>query len=560
MENISSQNVQFSDSSVSNIARPSTSYDADSINEQNVVYGNLFQRHFDSENGVISADKVRLALYEIGLYPSRAQVEEMLQSAAKYGHHDDSFLTQAEFTFMASELNGLYSKCLGPPVAQCKVTSDNDLIQNRYKRSMSGIIKEPFQVFLGGSCNPTTWRRDDAIPYLKQHGVTYYNPQVEKWHPALIEIEDQAKLQAHLLFFVIDNKTRSTVSMLEAAYLAGCGKQLILVIRYCTENCAISQTENISEEELEELYQVRTWLLDVVERTGIPVFTDLKLALECAVKCIKQGLSVQQLSTEHGATPVKNGHLRVGHRLVKIHDAFHSVNKEETISQKDLCHAFRVLHGCAITRKYIRDKKRCSHGYKFDDFLAIVNETDKRERMSARNRSPLYKALCSIQKLPKLIKGWFSRSSNSVENSRDVKHVYLVSNWTEHHWKDNVVIPTFIENRLTYVDASQHGWDETARRQCQLLFYVVAMETKSIITMVQAGHDIGQGYNVVLVIEQTDNDKKAKNFRQSIHAVNDHERACMYLVDIAKRENIPVFSRLKDAADFTVEQLKGNVQ
>ena len=31
-------------------------------------------------------------------------------------------------------------------------------------------------VFLGGSCNPTTWRSDVAIPFFKQHSITYYNP------------------------------------------------------------------------------------------------------------------------------------------------------------------------------------------------------------------------------------------------------------------------------------------------------------------------------------------------------------------------------------------------
>ena len=33
-------------------------------------------------------------------------------------------------------------------------------------------------VFLGGSCNPTTWRKDIAMPLLEAGGVTYYNPQV----------------------------------------------------------------------------------------------------------------------------------------------------------------------------------------------------------------------------------------------------------------------------------------------------------------------------------------------------------------------------------------------
>ena len=33
-----------------------------------------------------------------------------------------------------------------------------------------------YQVFLGGSCNPTTWRQDIAIPVLKSWGITYFNP------------------------------------------------------------------------------------------------------------------------------------------------------------------------------------------------------------------------------------------------------------------------------------------------------------------------------------------------------------------------------------------------
>lgn len=32
------------------------------------------------------------------------------------------------------------------------------------------------EVFLGGSCNPTTWRADVAIPTLKDLGISFYNP------------------------------------------------------------------------------------------------------------------------------------------------------------------------------------------------------------------------------------------------------------------------------------------------------------------------------------------------------------------------------------------------
>lgn len=77
------------------------------------------------------------------------------------------------------------------------------------------------EVFLGGSCNPTTWRLELAIPALQNASITYFNPQVDEWFPELIEVEEQAKTAATLLLFVIDNQTRAISSMVEVAYLAG---------------------------------------------------------------------------------------------------------------------------------------------------------------------------------------------------------------------------------------------------------------------------------------------------------------------------------------------------
>lgn len=43
----------------------------------------------------------------------------------------------------------------------------------------SGSEESPVEapeVFLGGSCNPTTWRADVAMPELKKLGISFYNP------------------------------------------------------------------------------------------------------------------------------------------------------------------------------------------------------------------------------------------------------------------------------------------------------------------------------------------------------------------------------------------------
>ncbi len=76
-------------------------------------------------------------------------------------------------------------------------------------------------MFLGGSCNPTTWRVDAAVPTLHNAGITCFNPQVDEWFPELIEVEEQAKMAATLLLFVVDSQTRAISSMVEIAFLAG---------------------------------------------------------------------------------------------------------------------------------------------------------------------------------------------------------------------------------------------------------------------------------------------------------------------------------------------------
>lgn len=106
------------------------------------------------------------------------------------------------------------------------------------------------QVFLGGSCNPTRWRMDIAIPFLEKYGITYYNPQVDQWIPEMIEMERKAKDDARILFFVIDDQTRSIVSMIEVAYLVGIRrmrKRLILTIN----DFSITSTNILMTNELE---------------------------------------------------------------------------------------------------------------------------------------------------------------------------------------------------------------------------------------------------------------------------------------------------------------------
>lgn len=56
------------------------------------------------------------------------------------------------------------------------VQSKSDNIDKAYKKPFSTIDVNAPEVFLGGSCNPTTWRKDVAIPALDELGISFYNP------------------------------------------------------------------------------------------------------------------------------------------------------------------------------------------------------------------------------------------------------------------------------------------------------------------------------------------------------------------------------------------------
>jgi hypothetical protein len=131
-------------------------------------------------------------------------------------------------------------------------------------------------IFLGGSCNPTTWRPDIAIPLLESAGVEYYNPQVEDWGPELVAIEAAAKEEADVLLFVIDSQTRAIASMLEATEYICTGRHVVLVIEY--------PSTAFTGSELKDLGRARAYLRDVAQRHNVPVIDSIQAAVEIAIQ------------------------------------------------------------------------------------------------------------------------------------------------------------------------------------------------------------------------------------------------------------------------------------
>ena len=82
------------------------------------------------------------------------------------------------------------------------------------------------KVFLGGTCNETTWR-DDLIAVLD---VDYFNPVVEDWsHECQAREEKEKAADCNIHLYVITSEMMGTYSIAEAIESAMTrGKQTIL--------------------------------------------------------------------------------------------------------------------------------------------------------------------------------------------------------------------------------------------------------------------------------------------------------------------------------------------
>ena len=71
------------------------------------------------------------------------------------------------------------------------------------------------KVFLGGTCNESTWR-NELIPLLEKVGVEYFNPIVDNWTPECQEEEYHQKEICDIHLYLITKKMKGVFSIAEA--------------------------------------------------------------------------------------------------------------------------------------------------------------------------------------------------------------------------------------------------------------------------------------------------------------------------------------------------------
>ncbi len=145
------------------------------------------------------------------------------------------------------------------------------------------------QVFLGGSCGTTAWRREIAIPALEAAGVTYHNPQLGpgEWTSAHEILDMKAKAAADVLLFVISRSTRGVAGVAEASYLLAAGRPLALVVEDVPAD-AVFDGRRVTRAEQDDLNRGRLFLRTMAAEHGVPVVATIAEATAHAIRLVNE--------------------------------------------------------------------------------------------------------------------------------------------------------------------------------------------------------------------------------------------------------------------------------
>ena len=96
---------------------------------------------------------------------------------------------------------------------------------------------------------------------------------------------------SRVLLFVVPGTSRSVAAMCEAAYHIGRqASSVVLCLQKMTEDVAVLEGgERLSKAALKDYNRGRSYLSDFANREGVPVFEEIKEAVECVLRKCKEG-------------------------------------------------------------------------------------------------------------------------------------------------------------------------------------------------------------------------------------------------------------------------------
>ncbi|KAE8990411.1 hypothetical protein PR003_g12880 [Phytophthora rubi] len=389
-----------------------------------------------------------------------------------------------------------------------------------------------FAVFLGGSCNPTTWRHDVAMPLLDAARVRYFNPQVDEWFEELIQIEAAAKETAQIVLMVVDGLTRSIVCINEAVEFICRGRKVVLVVDDIQEGTEVAG-KLLSKTELADLNGARQCLRDLAVKSGVGLFVDVKAAVDGCVAWL----------TQTNAPKYRPEVPRLRKRSSIVLNDWSVKHRPHRVTSRS--HSSRLL----------KSHSTCSN-----------RSTDDSEQSSdsAGLASPTQNIVNQLG---------CQMFSDYTGGS-----VYLGGNLTATSWRQKVAIPLLrtagIPVYVPFADYLQFGLSSAAEKHVQalaehfqeietqkaiaeLILFVIPRNLRSIAAMTEAVELVSSHQALLLVIEPVEEGCMVEEgLAITGREFKDLARARAYLREMAERNDVAVFESVTEAVENIVERLE----
>lgn len=521
----------------------------------------------EGQDHITSEHQLRTCLLELNLRPSQVLVNDLMRRSLNNGEDEsknsgdgeDRTIGVGDFVLFAQLIKSYRE---GAAQKRQRVAADQHRLVPR-----SGSIDSPaygtrqrtqYQVFLGGSCNPTTWRKDIAVPALKEAGITYYNPQMDDWTPQLVEIEAQAKLHAQIKFFVIDNRTRGIASMVEIANLVASQTQIVVVMLDFEHGGCIDGV-TLSDREVVDLNRGHDFLCHLLHQHGIPLFDDVGTALEHCIRLIHTGQSIFDVpDIPYVAEPIIRG--ADISMMDKMNATFRQYDEHQTgsLSVKEAQLAIQSLMGIWVTLE------------EFAVLLSMQTLPDKDFRLTRNQFSCVVASLVPLVSMPaptstlqsilslvlstSTMNWLFPHQSTTLEY--DVtRDVFLGGGCgPKQQWREEIAIPLLRKRGLDYFNPNVENWtpqliplEAQAKKACSVLLYYIGSDTRSIGNMVEAAYFIGKGREVVLCLNDVNPSCQIDDDELGARGAKDLNRGRLYLADVANRQNVKIFNDVSEA-------------
>ncbi|XP_031830262.1 uncharacterized protein LOC116426000 isoform X2 [Nomia melanderi] len=467
----------------------------------------------------------------------------------------DIYIMLQEF-YMLIELARLCKKGTTVPMSASRPLNCDGKDNNK----KNGSKRMAYEVFLGGSCNPTTWRSEIAIPTLQSLGITYYNPQVSQWGPELIAQEYEAKQTAKVLLFVIDNQTRNSAGIIEAAQLAATRRESLILVIYPYRQGQTILGEPISIQEFYDLMNGLLVLQYLMERQRIPIFESVSVALNCTSKVLREEMKVQDLHSEDSSRPIKISLSQNGMDSVMLRDIFKSMDVNDSGSV-NLAEAWLAL----------QSNVKCNMSV--SDLLNVVNKSEtyrtliddgfplKKDPRELRINFDQFCALAAET-------AWRTKSNgvscenwtHSIVPETEKRDLYIGVIGEDQLWLETAATSIIESMGLSFYRSSVNEYNAKVLPQelqrmknSRLILLVVPQHSRGISIMALAAHLIGLRAKLVLCVQTLPEGCVVSGEKLTEQATKDYNRGRMYLSDYATREGVPVFQKIAEALQHAIQ-------